>query len=90
MILAGHLIPIARGVWQGAAGVAMDVPFHLAMLLRLITVFVPDMQLFNVVDDIAVGISVGPDIFLHVAGLGAGYIAIYLLVGYLFFAWREL
>ena len=90
MILAGHLIPIARTVWQGPAGSAMDVPFHLAMLMRLITVFVPDMQLFNVVDDIAVGISVGSDIFLHVAALGAGYIAIYLLVGYLFFAWREL
>ena len=41
-------------------------------------------------DDIAVGVSVSGDVFLHVAALGAGYIAIYLLVGYLFFAWREL
>jgi ABC-type transport system involved in multi-copper enzyme maturation permease subunit len=90
MILAGHLVPIARSVWQGPLGGAMDVPFHLAILMRLITVFVPDMQLFNVVDDIAVGVSVGGDVFLRVAGLGAGYVAIYLLVGYLFFAWREL
>ena len=90
MILAGHLVPIARSVWQVPAGSAMDTPFHIAILMRLITVVVPDMQLFNVVDDIAVGVSVGSDVFLHVAGLGAGYIAIYLLVGYLFFAWREL
>ena len=90
MILAGHLVPIARGVWQGPHGSAMDVPFHVAILLRLITVFVPDMQVFNVVDDIAVGVSVGSDVFLRVAGLGVGYVAIYMLVGYLFFAWREL
>lgn len=90
MILAGHLVPIARSVWQGPFGGAMDVPFHFAILLRFITVFVPDMQLFNVVDDIAVGVSVSGDIFLRIAGLGAGYVAIYLLVGYLFFAWREL
>jgi ABC-type transport system involved in multi-copper enzyme maturation permease subunit len=90
MILAGSLVPIARSVWQSPVGGAMDVPFHLAILLRLITVFVPDMQLFNVVDDIAGGVAVSGDIFLRVGALGAGYIAIYLLVGYLFFAWREL
>ena len=89
MILAGHLVPIARSAWQGPLGSA-DVPFHLAILLRLITVFVPDMQLFNVVDDIAGGVVVSSEIFIRIAGLGAGYVAVYLLVGYLFFAWREL
>ena len=90
MILAGHLVPIARSAWQGPLGGASDVPFPLALLLRIITVFVPDMQLFNVVDDIAGGVAVPGEIFLRIAGLGAGYVAIYLLVGYLFFAWREL
>ena len=89
MILAGHLVPIACTVWQGPLG-SSDVPFHLAILLRLITVFVPDMQLFNVVDDIAGGVAVPGEIFLRIAGLGAGYVAVYLLVGWLFFAWREL
>ena len=46
--------------------------------------------LFNVVDDIAGGVAVTGDIFIRIAGLGAGYIAVYLLVGWLFFAWREL
>ena len=90
MILVGHLVPIARGVWQGGVGAISDVPLYLNIFLRLVTVFFPDMQLFNIVDDIAVGVSVGADVFLRVAGLGAGYIAIYLLVGYLFFAWKEL
>ena len=89
MIIAGHLVPIARSAWQGTIGSA-DVPFHLAILLRLITVFVPDMQLFNVVDDIAGGVTVANEIFLRIAGLGIGYVVIYLLVGWLFFAWREL
>ena len=89
VILAGHLVPIARSVWQGPVGAA-EAPFHIAILLRLITVFVPDMQLFNVVDDIAVGINVDADVFLRIAGLGAGYVLVYLLVGWLFFAWREL
>ena len=48
------------------------------------------MQLFNVVDDIAGGLTVANEIFLRIAGLGAGYIVVYLLVGWLFFAWREL
>ena len=89
MILVGHLVPIARSVWEGPFGAA-ELPLHLALLLRFITVFFPDMQLFNIVDDIAVGVSVSSDVFVRVAGLGAGYLAVYLLVGYLFFAWREL
>jgi ABC-type transport system involved in multi-copper enzyme maturation permease subunit len=90
MILAGHLAPIARSVWQGPLGAAADVPIHVGLLLRFVPVFCPDMQLFNVVDDIAVGVSIAGDVFLKIGGLGAGYIATYLLVGYLFFAWREL
>ena len=90
MILVGHLVPIARTVWQGPFGGAADLPFHFAILLRVVTVFFPDMQLFNIVDDIAVGVNIASGVFLQVAALGAGYIAIYLLVGYLFFVWREL
>jgi ABC-type transport system involved in multi-copper enzyme maturation permease subunit len=90
MILIGHLVPIARSAWHSPLGGAADLPFHLALLLRIITVFFPDMQLFNVVDDIAVGVSVSADIFLRIGVLGAGYVAIYLLIGYLFFAWKEL
>jgi len=90
MILVGYLEPIARTAWQGPMGAASDHSTLLSAFLRLVTVFFPDMQLFNIVDDIAVGMTVGADVFLRVGALGAGYIAIYLLIGYLFFAWREL
>ena len=89
-ILIGHLIPIARGVWLDPVSAGLNHDAGSLLFLKALTVFFPDMQLFNVVDDIAVGTKVDPAIFASVAGLGAGYVAVYLLVAYLFFAWREL
>ena len=89
-ILVGHLVPIARSVWQDPAQTGLVTNTGGEWFLKVITIFFPDMQLFNVVDDIAVGTQVDPSIFGAVAGLGFGYLAVYLLVGYLFFAWREL
>jgi hypothetical protein len=89
-ILIGHLIPIARGVWQDPVSAGLSPDAGSIWFLKALTVFFPDMQLFNVVDDIAVGTKVDPAIFASVAGLGFGYVAVYLLVAYLFFAWREL
>ena len=89
-IIIGHLIPIARGVWQDPLSAGIDASPGNEWLLKGLTVFFPDMQLFNVVDDIAVGTRVDPAIFASIAGLGFGYVAVYLLVAYLFFAWREL
>ena len=89
-ILIGHLIPIARSVWQDPVSVGLSPDAGSLWFLKALTVFFPDMQLFNVVDDIAVGTKVDPAIFASIGGLGFGYVAVYLLVGYLFFAWREL
>ena len=89
-ILIGHLIPIARSVWQDPVSVGLSPDAGSIWFLKALTVFFPDMQLFNVVDDIAVGTKVDPAIFASIGGLGLGYVAVYLLVGYLFFAWREL
>ena len=90
MVLIGHLVPIARYAWMDPVQAGVDVPWHLSLFLRAVSVFFPDMQLFNIVDDIAVGTQVPAGIFGDVAMLGCGYLAIYLLVSYLFFAWREL
>jgi hypothetical protein len=89
-VLIGHLVPIARSVWQDPLTSGIGSSPATEWFLRAVTVFFPDMQLFNVVDDIAVGTQIDSAIFGSVAGLGVGYIAVYLLVGYLFFAWREL
>ncbi len=90
LILIGHIVPIARSAWMDPIQAGVDVPWYLSLFLRLITVFAPDMQLFNIVDDIAVGTHVASGIFGQVTALGCGYITIYVLVAYLFFAWREL
>jgi hypothetical protein len=89
-VLIGHLVPIARSVWQDPIASGMNSSAGTEWFLKAVTVFFPDMQLFNIVDDIAVGTRIDPAIFGSVAGLGFGYVAVYLLVGYLFFAWREL
>lgn len=90
-VIIGHLIPIARSAVVDPVSMGMEAASGgMAWLLKIITVIFPDMQLFNVVDDIAVGTQVDPAIFASIAGLGFGYVAVYLLVAYLFFAWREL
>ncbi len=90
VVLIGFLVPVARDVWQGQAGLGADLPGYLKLFLLAVTVFCPDMQIFNVVDDIAAGTVVSSGMFLQTAGLGFGYLAVYVFVGYLFFAWREL
>lgn len=89
-IIIGHLVPIARNVWQNPTAFGADPPWYMDGFLRLVTIAFPDMQIFNVVDEIALGTNVAPAIFATIAGLSAGYVAVYLLVGYLFFIWREL
>jgi ABC-type transport system involved in multi-copper enzyme maturation permease subunit len=89
-IIIGHLVPVARTVWLDQSILGAEPPWYFGVFLRGITVFLPDMQLFNIVDDIAVGTVVPGSVFLSVLGLGAGYLAIYVLVAWLFFAWKEL
>jgi hypothetical protein len=90
MIIIGHLVPVARSVWLDPLRFGMEVPWYVTGFLRFVSVAFPDMQLFNIVDDIAVGTVVHGSVFLSVLGLGAGYILVYLLVTWLFFAWKEL
>jgi ABC-2 type transport system permease protein len=89
MVLIGHLIPIARSAYQDPV-LTQELPVYLSLFLRSVALFFPDMQLFNIVDDIAVGVHVPVEVFANTAMLGAGYLFMYLMVGYLFFAWREL
>lgn len=91
MILIGHLIPIARTVWTDPGSIGLtEVPWYAGAFLKLIAIFCPDMQLFDIVNEIAVGTVVPMGIFLDIIGVGLGYFAIYVLVAWLFFAWKEL
>jgi ABC-2 type transport system permease protein len=90
VVLVGFLVPVARDVWQSQAGIGADLPGYIKLFLAGVTVFCPDMQIFNVIDDIAAGSVVTIDMFMQTASLGFGYLAVYTFAGYLFFAWREL
>jgi ABC-type Na+ efflux pump permease subunit len=82
----GHLQAIARDVWlsPGTAG-----PLARSFLALVALVF-PDLQLFNLVDDIVAGNTISLILFTKTAALGALYTCIYLLLAYFIFAAKEL
>jgi hypothetical protein len=87
----GHLQGIAREYWLGPAGMAQESASMLTkFFLMLVALFFPDLQLFNLVDDIVVGTFVPMAMFWKTAGLGVMYTVVYLLVGYWFFVAKEL
>lgn len=84
----GHVQPIAREAWLAQSGVTPS-PLMKAFLGFTSLVF-PDFQLFNIVDEIVVGNAVPAWMFGQAFALGAGYVFVYALVGYIFFSNREL
>lgn len=84
--LIGHVQGIAREAWQMGAQSAPA----LKVLSALVALSFPDLQLFNVVDEIAVGTAVPLSLFLQVSGFGLLYIAVYFLLAQVVFASREL
>lgn len=88
--LIGHVQPIAREYWLTQMPAGQEPSPILQALLGFIALMFPDFQLFSLVDDIAAGNVVPTAMFLKAVGFGAGYIAIYTLVGYLMFADKEL
>lgn len=82
----GHLQSTAREYWlaSGDAGALTKI------FLALISLIFPDLQLFNLVDDIVAGNAIAFVLFLKTAGLGVVYTGIYLLLAYFVFAHKEL
>lgn len=81
----GHIQGIAREYWisEGAGPVAK-------IFLGFIALLFPDLQLFNLVDDIVVGTVVPALVFWKTVGLGVVYTLVYLFIGYFIFAGKEL
>jgi len=82
----GSLQGVARDVWLGSATTG-PVP---RIFLALIALIFPDVQLFNIVDDIVAGNAIPMMLFAKTAALGGLYTCIYLLVAYFVFASKEL
>jgi hypothetical protein len=84
--LIGHLQPIAREYWllQNGAGWITRV------FLALVALIFPDLQAFNLVDDIVVGAAISLALFVKTAALGIFYVAIYSLLAAIVFYGKEL
>jgi hypothetical protein len=82
----GHLQGIARDVWLNSATTGPLARSFLALVALLF----PDLQLFNLVDDIVAGNSISFILFAKTAALGGLYTCIYLLAAYFIFAAKEL
>lgn len=82
----GHLQGTARDFWlqQHAAG------WTSRLFLALVAFVFPDLQLFNLTDDIAAGASIPMALFLKTTALGAFYIVVYFLLAWAVFSGKEL
>ena len=82
----GHLQATARDYWLAAT----ESGFLTKGLLALISLIFPDLQAFNLVDDIVTGAAIPAAIFWKTLALGAGYIAVYTALAAAVFHNKEL
>ena len=81
----GTIQSIAREYWNSA-----DVSPLTDIFLKLIVLVFPDLQLFNLVDDIVAGNPISTLLFMKTAALGCIYILVYLFLAYFIFSNKEL
>lgn len=82
----GHLQATAREFWlqeQGAGWLSRT-------FLALVALLFPDLQLFNLADQVVAGTTIPHALFLKIAGLGCFYTIFYLLLATAVFSGREL
>lgn len=82
----GHLQSTAREYWlqQNSAG------WITKTFLALVALAFPDLQLFNLVDDIVAGTAVPAGLFAQTAVLGCVYTSVYFFFAWVVFHGREL
>ncbi|MEP6708776.1 MAG: hypothetical protein ABJB32_01425 [Verrucomicrobiota bacterium] len=82
----GHLQATAREYWlQGNSGGWIAHGF-----LAMVALIFPDLQLFNLVDDIVVGTAIPLALFAKTALLGCVYTSVYFFFAWMVFYWKEL
>ncbi len=82
----GNIQSVARDYWLADNG---GTPLT-KVFLALVSLLFPDLQLFNLVDDIVAGNAIATLLFLKTAGLGVVYVLVYLFLAYFVFAKKEL
>ncbi len=82
----GHVQGTARDYWL-AGGEGSPIA---KIFLGAIALLFPDLQLFNLADDIVAGNAVALGLFLKTAGWGCAYLVVYTLVAQFIFSAKEL
>jgi ABC-2 type transport system permease protein len=82
----GHLQATAREYWLQAHSSGMITRIFLA----IVALFFPDLQAFNLVDDIIAGTAISLAVFAKTAALGVFYTVIYTLLAAFVFYGKEL
>jgi hypothetical protein len=82
----GHLQAIAREYWLQAHSSGLITRVFLAIVALLF----PDLQAFNLVDDIVAGTAISLSLFFKTAALGVFYTTIYTLLAAFVFYGKEL
>ena len=82
----GHLQVTARDYWLDGIG----VHWWTRLFTALVALLFPDLQAFNLTDDVVAGVSLPLDLFWQTVALGGVYIAVYYVVACFLFQNREL
>jgi ABC-type Na+ efflux pump permease subunit len=82
----GHLQATAREYWLSG----INVEWWSRLLPAIVALLFPDLQAFNLTDDIIAGTAVPLALFLNTAGLGILYVMVYFALAALVFSGREL
>jgi ABC-type Na+ efflux pump permease subunit len=82
----GHLQATAREYWLSG----VNVEWWSRLLPAIVALLFPDLQAFNLTDDIIAGTAVPLALFLNTAGLGILYVTVYFALAALVFSGREL
>ena len=82
----GHLQSTAREYWL----TGVDVEWWSRLLAAAVALLFPDLQAFNLTDDIIAGTAVPLALFFNTAGLGILYVAVYFALAAFVFSGRDL
>jgi ABC-type Na+ efflux pump permease subunit len=82
----GHLQATARDYWMAAN----EAGWLAKSVLALVALIFPDLQAFNLVDDIVTGATIPAGVLWKTLALGAGYIAVYTALAAAVFHQKEL
>ena len=85
----GQLQGTARDYWQSTGTLAPNGLLDLAFFKPVVLIF-PDLQAFNLVEEVVAGAHVAPLLVVKTVGLGVTYVLVYLFAGYFVFAKREI